>query len=245
MKKLLLTSAMIVLIITSYSQAPSAFSYQAIIRNSDGTIKVNEIVSIQINIVQGTVDGSSYYIETHNTQTNELGLVNLNIGEGATSDDFSIIDWSVGPYFLEISVNGELIGASPLLSVPYALFAASGNEGPPGPVGPKGERGDSGTQGWQGIKEILEDGLLVYDIVEFRIFEFSGTQHLRLRKEVSDSLTFEPNDSGLLVKHSYSLTDGQELDNRYYFPYFNMFEIRFIEGLESYNQLWITMVVGY
>jgi len=64
MKKLLLTSAMIALVVASYSQAPQAFNYQAILRNSDGTIKANETVSLQIIVDDNS---TSVYLEIHNT----------------------------------------------------------------------------------------------------------------------------------------------------------------------------------
>ena len=170
MKKLLLISALIALVVASYSQAPNAFNYQAVLRNTDGTIKANESVAIQISIIHGHTDGPPVYLEIHNTTTSVLGLVNLVIGEGVTSDDLSTVDWANGPYFIDITVNGTRMGTSPLLSVPYALYAASGNEGPqgppgmqgiqggigqPGPEGPagsKGDPGDIGPQGEQGIQ---------------------------------------------------------------------------------------------
>lgn len=103
------------------AQVPDAFNYQAILRNSDGTMKINEVVTLQISIVNE--QGASAYLEIHNTATNEFGLVNVVIGEGATTDDLSDVDWSNGPYFLDITVNGLNLGASPLLSVPYALYS--------------------------------------------------------------------------------------------------------------------------
>lgn len=121
MKKLLLSSLLIALLVASYSQAPNAFNYQAILRNADGTVKANETVSLQISIVNDL--GASVYLEIHNTTTSELGLVSLIIGEGTTSDDLSTVDWSNGPYFIDITVNGVNLGSSPLLSVPYALYA--------------------------------------------------------------------------------------------------------------------------
>ena len=123
MKKILLTSVMIALVVVSYSQAPQAFNYQAILRNTDGTFMANETVVLQISIIHGHTDGPPVYLEIHNTQTNELGQVNLIIGKGTTTDDISTVDWSNGPHFLEITVDGEILGASPLLSVPYALYA--------------------------------------------------------------------------------------------------------------------------
>lgn len=138
---------MIVLVMTSNCQAPQSFNYQAIIRNSDGTVKTTETVAIQISIIHGHTDGPLVYLEIHNTTTSEFGLVNLVIGEGTTSDDLSLVDWGNGPYFLDITVNGEHMGSSPLLSVPYALYAASGNEGPDGPIGMQGIQGEQGVVG--------------------------------------------------------------------------------------------------
>jgi len=148
MKRYILSIIFIATIAIVTAQAPHVFNYQAIIRNAEGTAKVNETLSLQIKIVDEF--GASAYLEIHNTQTNEIGLVNVVIGEGTTTDDLSAVDWSAGPYFMNIEVNGINLGSSPLLSVPYALFAGSGNEGPQGPQGPQGEAGPQGPQGEQG-----------------------------------------------------------------------------------------------
>jgi len=121
MKKYVLFLITAVISVSIFSQAPSAFSYQAVLRNSDGTIKADEAVALQIEILQGSIDGSSAYLEIHNTTTSALGLVILEIGSGTTSDDISTVDWSNGPYFLDITVNGTNLGVTQLLSVPYAL----------------------------------------------------------------------------------------------------------------------------
>jgi len=123
MKKLLLISALVALVVTSHSQAPNAFNYQAILRNNDGTIKANESIALQISIIHGQTDGPPVYIEIHNTTTSDLGLVNLVIGEGTTSDDLSTVDWANGPYFLELEIDGSAMGTSQLLSVPYSLHS--------------------------------------------------------------------------------------------------------------------------
>lgn len=123
MKKFFLSLLGLSIILIINAQAPDAFSYQAVIRNSDGTIKQDETVLLQIEILQGSVDGSSVYLETHNSTTNSFGHVSLEIGRGASSDDFSNIDWSSGPYYLSLSVNGTNMGATQLLSVPYAIYA--------------------------------------------------------------------------------------------------------------------------
>jgi hypothetical protein len=56
-------------------------------------------------------------------------LISIEIGTGTTSDDFSAINWSSGPYFIKTesdpsgSTNYTITGISQLLSVPYALHA--------------------------------------------------------------------------------------------------------------------------
>ncbi len=123
MKKIFTTVLGIILCVTVLSQVPQSFSYQAVLRNIDGTIKANESVSVQIEILQGSIDGTTEYLEIHSTTTNSMGLIILEIGSGTTSDDLSLIHWSNGPYFLDVSVNGTNLGASQLQSVPYALHS--------------------------------------------------------------------------------------------------------------------------
>ena len=121
MKRILIALSLVVFLIHGNAQAPDAFNYQAILRNVDGSVKVNETISLQISIVDEL--GASAYLEIHNTKTNESGLVNVVIGEGTTSDDLSAVDWTNGPFFLDIIVNGVHLGSSQLLSMPYALHA--------------------------------------------------------------------------------------------------------------------------
>lgn len=105
------------------SQVPQSFSYQAILRNADGSIKANESVTVMIEILQGSIEGNTAYLEVHNVTTNSKGLIIMDIGSGTTSDDLSSIDWGNGPYFLSVTVDGINLGANQLLSVPYALHA--------------------------------------------------------------------------------------------------------------------------
>ena len=115
-------------------QAPQAFKYQAVVRNNTGNIISEQSVSIQIDILKGSSEGTSVYSETHLAETNASGLVSLEIGNGASSDDFTAINWGEDLYFMEIRLdatggsNYELMGASQLLSVPYALYALKSDD---------------------------------------------------------------------------------------------------------------------
>ena len=163
MTRIRISLLLLVFAVIAHTQSPTGFNYQAALRDSDGRVKSNESVNIGIRLLQGSINGLPAYEESHpNIQTNEFGLISLVIGDGVSTYDMAVINWADGPFFLEISVNGNLLGTNQLLSVPYALYAASGNEGPqgeqgmrgvpgePGPLGLQGEQGPQGLQGLQG-----------------------------------------------------------------------------------------------
>jgi hypothetical protein len=160
MKKILLSLvAAATLSLSSFGQAPEGFNYQAVVRDAGNTILNNQTVGMRMTIQQGSIGGTAVYAETFATTSNTYGLVNLQIGSGTSSDDFSAIDWSAGPYFIETAVDVTggtsyvVMGTSQLMSVPYALYAkTSGNgQGPQGPQGPVGANGATGPQGPAGL----------------------------------------------------------------------------------------------
>mgnify|MGYP006074371111 CR=1 FL=1 len=117
------------------AQTPERMSYQAVLRDASNILLTNQQVGIQISILQTTITGSAVYTETQTATTNINGLVSLEIGSGTSSDDFSAIDWSAGPYFIKTATdasggsNYSIIVTSQLLSVPFALYAkTAGND---------------------------------------------------------------------------------------------------------------------
>lgn len=121
MKKIFIVLTVSVLFtILGYAQTPNQFKYQAVLRDNEGAIIADESVSVQIDILQSNMNGSAVFTENHDLTTTSNGIINLNIGANA---DLSVIDWSADTYFVKITVNGEEMGTSQLLSVPYAQFA--------------------------------------------------------------------------------------------------------------------------
>ena len=115
----------------SWSQAPDKMSYQAVVRNSSNNLVTNQLVGTQISILQGSITGSAVFVETHSLNTNDNGLLSLEIGTGVpVFGSFSSIDWSNGPFFIktETDPNGgssySIVGTSQLMSVPFALYAS-------------------------------------------------------------------------------------------------------------------------
>ena len=130
MKKTLLSLVAIATISLSVlGQAPEGFKYQAVVRDAGNLILNNQAVGMRLTVQQGSIGGTAVYTETFATTTNAYGLVNLEIGTGTTTDDFTTIDWSNGPYFMETAVDflggmtWVVMGTSQLMSVPYALHA--------------------------------------------------------------------------------------------------------------------------
>ena len=129
MKKSLILITALCLTATLWAQSPGKMSYQAVIRDNSNNLITNENIGMKISILQSSVDGTVAYMETQSPETNANGLVSIEIGTGITSDDFSAIDWSSGPYFVKIETDPEggtnytITGTSQLLSVPYALYS--------------------------------------------------------------------------------------------------------------------------
>jgi hypothetical protein len=118
-----------ILALNGYAQVPEQFNYQAVLRNSSGDLLVGQAVELEITIINNNAGGAVLYTETHNETTNAYGLVNLLVGTGTTSDDFSAIDWAADKRFIGIRVDAGSgfvdLGAFELLSVPYAMYANS------------------------------------------------------------------------------------------------------------------------
>jgi len=121
-----------------YAQAPQAFNYQGVVRNAEGEPLENQPFSIRFSILQGSATGTVIYQENQQEFTNGLGLFTLKVGEGVpVSGVFSDIDWASSSHYLKVELNAggsgfTDLGATQLLSVPYALYAASsgGGSGP-------------------------------------------------------------------------------------------------------------------
>jgi formylglycine-generating enzyme required for sulfatase activity len=131
-KKFSFLIASLLIALCLQAQAPQKFSYQTVVRNASNQLLVGQTVGIKISILQGIANGSAVYAETHVPQTNANGLATLEIGGGTLlSGNFANINWANGPFFVktETDPNGgnnyTITNTSQLLSVPYALYAAS------------------------------------------------------------------------------------------------------------------------
>jgi len=145
------------------AQAPQGFNYQATVRNSTGDLVVNTNVYFKFNVIQGSQTAVPVFTETHYVPTDDLGQVNLVIGEGtANTGTFSELDWSLGSYYLgiELSINGAnnyvAMGTTQLLSVPYALYAENSGNSTPTTPNLEAVLAENNSANNQQIKDLLD-----------------------------------------------------------------------------------------
>jgi len=142
---------------------PNAMSFKTIIRDAEGQPLVNQEVQIGLSLVNTTND-EILYQEIEQYETNELGIVCLDLGMSASTDLVNI-PWWEGNIELLVEANVDSNSPStfvtqlPLYAVPYAHTARwttdsdfpVGAPGPTGATGATGAPGVNGAPGPQGI----------------------------------------------------------------------------------------------
>ncbi len=132
MKKLFTFIFSLVMASSLIAQVPQSFKYQAVVRNSSGTVLTNSAIGLMIEIRQGNINGTAVYSETFTALSNNAGIFSVNIGKGSpVTGSFSAIDWGSDNYFLNVAIdinggtNYQDMGTTQLLSVPYSLYTGS------------------------------------------------------------------------------------------------------------------------
>ena len=132
MKKLTLFLATILCACLAIAQVPQTMNFQALIRNAENEVVTNQQVDVEVRVLNASQ--TAVYIETHSVTTSSGGVATLEIGAGTpVNGSFAAIDWAAGRYYLETRIqlpdgSDALTDVSPLLSVPYSLYAAKAGE---------------------------------------------------------------------------------------------------------------------
>ncbi len=119
-----------------FAQAPSGFRFQAVARDASNDVMATDNIAVRISLLRGGPSGAVEYSERHEVTTTDLGVFDLHIGNGSfLSGDMNAIDWGMDAYFLKVDIDPDggssyvNLGASQLLSVPYALYAKESGSG--------------------------------------------------------------------------------------------------------------------
>jgi len=130
MKKILSIFTILFISVSVFAQSPEKLSYQAVVRNAENNLVINQAIGIKISILFDNEAGAVVWSNTHQTPTtNGNGLFSIVFGESHLTQGFADIDWSAGSYFIKAEidptggVNYTITSISQLLSVPYALYA--------------------------------------------------------------------------------------------------------------------------
>ena len=116
--------------ISSTTLAQNGINYQGAATDSDGAKLADQNISLRTSILQGGVDGTTSYSETHNTTSDQFGLFNVVIGQGeVVSGVFDSISWGADAHFLKVELDAtggsdySLVSTTQMMSVPYAKYA--------------------------------------------------------------------------------------------------------------------------
>lgn len=115
------------------------FNFQAVARNSDGSIQSEQTVELRISIYPAFEKTAVLYSENNAAMTDNFGVFSLVVGNGVyqsgSAASFDQIDFSQVDAYMNVvllSGNDEVeILHSPLLSVPYAESAVQADNGMP------------------------------------------------------------------------------------------------------------------
>ncbi len=126
------------------TNAQTGIFFQAIARDNYSNSAKDRKIYVQTNIIQSSPTGTIVLAEEHQTNTDGHGVFSIMVGNGirvgGTVKDLSSIDWSKGPYYLNINiaitpVGGGAswdytkewvnLGTTIFGTVPYALFSAN------------------------------------------------------------------------------------------------------------------------
>ena len=122
--------------LSAVAQAPVGFNFQAVARDADDNILSERLIAVRVSLLRGSDAGPASFTERHEVRTSEYGVFDLAVGTGETvSGSFDAVDWGSASYYLKIDLDPDGgssyvdMGASQLLSVPYALYANTAGNG--------------------------------------------------------------------------------------------------------------------
>ena len=119
MRRIKLMLAMFVMGIMYPLVSFAQIGYQVSLLNaSTGEPRANVSVEAEVTITNS--DDEEIYKGTQRASSNDFGVIQLTVGNQSTFKD---VNWNKLPFFIEVSVDGTVIGKSQILTVPIAEAA--------------------------------------------------------------------------------------------------------------------------
>jgi hypothetical protein len=144
-----LTTVALALILTIsashlFAQTGNGIFFQAVARDNFSNPAKDRKIYVQTSIIQTTTTGTKLLTEEHQATTDATGVFNISIGNGTrvggTASSLANINWSNGPFFLNLKVSITPIGVTnswdyskewidmgttSFGAVPYSYYAAN------------------------------------------------------------------------------------------------------------------------
>jgi hypothetical protein len=143
-KKFILTLLLSISIGQLFAQTTNGIFFQAVARDNFSNPAKDRNIYVQSTIIQNTTTGTKVLTEVHKSSTDAMGVFNITIGNGqrtgGVATSITTIDWSKGPFYLNLKIaitpfsasdnwdyTKELvdIGTTSFGAVPFAFYSAS------------------------------------------------------------------------------------------------------------------------
>jgi hypothetical protein len=127
-----------------FAQTTNGIFFQAVARDNYSNPAKDRKIFVQSSILQTTPTGTKVLTEEHQANTDATGVFSISLGNGVrvggTASGLNTIDWSKGPFYLNLKVaitpiggnsswdyNKEWVdmGTTSFGAVPFALYSAS------------------------------------------------------------------------------------------------------------------------
>ena len=127
-----------------FSQTTNGIFFQAVARDNFSNPAKDRKIYVQSSIIQTTPTGTKVLTEEHQANTDATGVFSISLGNGVrvggTASGLTTIDWSKGPFYLNLKVaitpiggnsNWDYttewvdMGTTSFGAVPFALYSAS------------------------------------------------------------------------------------------------------------------------
>ncbi len=100
----------------SFAQTTNGIFFQAVARDNFSNPAKDRKIFVQTSVIQSTTSGTIVLTEEHQATTDATGVFNISIGNGlrvgGTAANLSSIDWSKGPFFLNLKISITPIGSN-------------------------------------------------------------------------------------------------------------------------------------
>lgn len=144
LKKILIVALLSICTNHSFAQSSNGIFFQAVARDNFSNPAKDRNIYVQSTIIQNTTTGTKVLVETHKSSTDAMGVFNITIGNGqrtgGSATSIAAIDWSKGPFYLNLKIaitpfsaseswdySKELVdmGTTSFGAVPFAFYSAS------------------------------------------------------------------------------------------------------------------------